>query len=159
MVRTAEALHEARVNLLSRVPMLSPLSQSTEMHLASAKWTETCRLKRLTRWIKMALNQPLVATDWTLPHGLVVVQGGPTMRAAELCSQLATNFDAHCIEAKSEAARRGAVGVAESWAEREDRADTCFLEGTMTSSNCEQARQPRPPALAITCTTNASWES
>ena len=141
LVATAEHLEEARADVLRRVPALAPPTAPLEMHTAAAKWSEIQRLKRLTRNLKNSLELPLSVSDWALPHGALLVQGGPGVPAAGLCRQLASDFGAAYIEAGSGKSRIGARGVAAAWGHVAGREDTCFVLESMEVSECRQVLQ------------------
>ncbi|KAL3924503.1 MAG: hypothetical protein SGPRY_003897 [Prymnesium sp.] len=89
---THNQLESKQAELLRRVPTARVQLQSSEVHWASNTWNEICRLTRLTRNIKLSRGTQLNNSDWLLPHGLLLVQGGIGTRAAELCDHLASIF-------------------------------------------------------------------
>ncbi|KAL1500593.1 hypothetical protein AB1Y20_013246 [Prymnesium parvum] len=130
---TEQDLEAAQKDVLQRLLKLNYSSETMESHIASAKWNEISRLKRLSRNIKFSLEIPLQNSDWALPHGVLLVQGRPGGRAAELCRQMAETFGAEFVVAGGTEGRRP---VTEGWAYRPDRPDTCFVVEAMNATDC-----------------------
>ena len=94
-----EQLDAARAERARRVPSAADTDSSRNASVAAASWNELRRLKRLTRSMKVKMGEPLSASDWPIPEGCILVQGGRGGLAASLCRQLATDFSIGLIEA------------------------------------------------------------
>ena len=60
--------------------------------VAAASWNEIRRLKRLMRNVKLKVGEPLQPSDWPMPEGVLLVQGGRAMGGVALCEQLVRDF-------------------------------------------------------------------
>ena len=90
-----------------------------------------------------------MTSDWALPHGVLLVQGGPNVRTRELCRHITSDFGAAFVVAGDGFERTGAHGVAEAWANAAERQDTCFVHESMRVSTV-RAAAPRARALCVT---------
>lgn len=87
-----EQLRVARSERARRVVNPGKEEAQKNAALAAAARSETKRLKRLTRGIKVKMGEPLNASDWPISEGVLLVQGGPGMGGASLCEQLKEDF-------------------------------------------------------------------
>ena len=98
-----EQLAVARSERARRLPDSSDAEAMRNAAVAAAAWSETRRLKRLMRSMKIKIAEPLSASDWPLSEGVLLVQGPTHLQSVRLCNQLATDFGASSIDAAEDA--------------------------------------------------------
>ena len=93
-----EQLRVARGERARRSVTPSDTEAQRNAALAAAARSETRRLKRLTRSMKIKIGEPLSASDWPISEGVLLVQGGPGMGGGALCGQLKDDFDVSFVD-------------------------------------------------------------
>lgn len=94
-----DQLKGARAERARRIPTKSDdVDADHNVAAAVAAWSEVRRIKRLVRSMKIKIKEPLGPSDWPIPEGLVLVQGGQGMGTGALCRQLAHDFGICCVD-------------------------------------------------------------
>jgi hypothetical protein len=108
MAELQSQLQAARAEAQLRLPVSKPQDLSEEAEAAeagevhcAASWRESLRLKKLMRATKVRLGRSLVASDWLLPEGVVLVCAAPFVNASSLCRKLAADFDTTFVPASA----------------------------------------------------------
>lgn len=94
-----EQLEVARTERARRLPDTSDAHAQREAAVAAASWSELRRLKRLTRSVKVKMSEPLSASDWPIPEGIILVQGANGLDTGPLCDQLQKDFRVRHVDA------------------------------------------------------------
>lgn len=149
-----DQLGVARLEASRRLPQLSGADVKQEEAMAAASWSEVRRLKRLTRSMKIKISEPLSASDWSIPEGLIFVAGGPGVGARALCAQFGSDFSVGHVAAAGKGCVADPLGAAQRWiASRPAFAVLVegFLEGERAREQLEQCatRVGRPTALVL----------
>jgi hypothetical protein len=99
IARLREQVDVARAERARRLPLAGGLDAQRDAAAAAASWSETRRLKRLIRSMKVKMGEPLSPSDWPMPEGVILVQGGRSIGSHRLCEQLSEDFDIGCVDA------------------------------------------------------------
>ena len=161
-----EQLDAARQERARRKPTAAEAEAVRDAAVAAASSSEVRRLKRLVRSIKVKLSEPLSASDWPLPEGVLLVQAARGMGAHVLCRQLATDFGVGHVEASQVISRQGSsadvLGTVADVIARHPR-DAVLCEGFLDARSDPRElleecllRVGRPSALLLLHFENAS---
>lgn len=93
-----EQLVMARAERARRLPESSDAEALRNAAVSAAAWSETRRLKRLMRSMKIKISEPLSASDWPLSEGVLLVQGPTHLQSVRLCEQLALDFGVSSVD-------------------------------------------------------------
>ena len=133
-----EQLSVARAERSRRLPTQSDADAQRSLAIAAASWAETRRLKRLARSIKIKIGEPLNASDWPIPEGVLLVQGGKALGSAALCAQLATDFGVGHIDATAEGHDGDTALGATLGALKAQPTDPVLLHGLLDAEHCRE---------------------
>lgn len=97
-----EQIDNARAERARRLPDSADAEALRNAAVASASWSETRRLKRLVRSMKLKLSEPLSPSDWPLAEGVLLVQGPPSLDAGALCRQLSDDFGVATVDVRDD---------------------------------------------------------
>ena len=98
LIAIKEQIEQARAERARRDPNSEDAQALHHAQEAAATWHEVKRLKRITRAMKIKINEPLAPSDWPLSEGVLLVQGPRSLQSLRLCQQLASDFDVTCVD-------------------------------------------------------------
>ena len=149
-----EQLTVARAERSRRLPKPSDADAQRNMAIASASWAEVRRLKRLSRSIKIKIGEPLNASDWPIPEGVLLVQGGKALGSQKLCAQLAADFGVGHVDMVGEYGGDAALSSVLKHMQAKPT-DPVLLQGMLNASTSREqlvridAALGRPTALLL----------
>lgn len=130
-----EQMVAARAERARRVPTPANVDAERNIAIAAASWAEVRRLKRIGRSIKLKIGEPLNASDWPIPEGCLMVQGGEGLGSTSLCAQLATDFGVGHVEVSGDFGGDEAIASVVKTL-RAEPTQACLLNGFATTSTC-----------------------
>ena len=130
-----DQLSVARSERSRRLPSSADADAQRNAAVASAAWSEVRRLKRLARSMKIKVGEPLSASDWPIPEGCVLIQGGRALGSTQLVAQLQADFGVGHVEVGGEFG--GDEGLAAAYDTLQGKPTVAvMLHGYLSAAHC-----------------------